>query len=179
MPLKREALPLLGRTTRGGRAGACNTLVLDPDGSRHGVNTDVPGALRCWASTTSPWNGPWSSAAAPPRPRCCWPWPSAAAARHAPRPRPDRAAETVGGDGAPSAPTVDVVLIADVETLAGDVLVSTVPAAAQVPGLVAALADIPLVFDVVYDPWPTPLAAAAERSGRTCSAASTCWSHRP
>ncbi len=49
----------------------------------------------------------------------------------------------------------------------GDVLVSTVPASAQVPGLLAAVADIPLVFEVVYEPWPTPLAAAAERSGRT------------
>jgi shikimate dehydrogenase len=47
------------------------------------------------------------------------------------------------------------------------VLVSTVPTSAQVPELVAAMADIPLVFDVVYDPWPTPLATAAERSGRT------------
>ena len=41
------------------------------------------------------------------------------------------------------------------------------PASAQVPELVAAVADIPLVFEVVYSPWPTPLAAAAERSGRT------------
>ena len=46
-------------------------------------------------------------------------------------------------------------------------LVSTVPASAQVPELLAAVAEIPLVFDVVYEPWPTPLAAAAERSGRT------------
>jgi shikimate dehydrogenase len=45
--------------------------------------------------------------------------------------------------------------------------VSTVPASAQVPELIAAVADVPLVFDVVYEPWPTPLAAAAERSGRT------------
>jgi hypothetical protein len=45
-------------------------------------------------------------------------------------------------------------------------LVSTVPVSAQVPELLAAVAS-PLVFDVVYDPWPTPLAAAAERSGRT------------
>jgi shikimate dehydrogenase len=36
-----------------------------------------------------------------------------------------------------------------------------------VPELLAAVAGIPFVFDVVYDPWPTPLATASERSGRT------------
>ena len=66
-----------------------------------------------------------------------------------------------------SAPVVDVVVLEGVTALSGDVVVSTVPASAQVPGLVAAVADIPLVFEVVYSPWPTPLAAAAERSGRT------------
>jgi shikimate dehydrogenase len=66
-----------------------------------------------------------------------------------------------------SAPTVEAVLIGDAEALAGDVLVSTLPASAQVPDLIAAVAEIPLVFDVVYEPWPTPLVVAAERSGRT------------
>ena len=81
---------------------------------------------------------------------------------------PDRAAETAHAVAAHrSAPTVEVALIGDAEALTGDVLVSTVPASAQVPDLVAAVADVPLVFDVVYEPWPTPLAAAAERSGRT------------
>ena len=80
----------------------------------------------------------------------------------------DRAAETVHAVAAHrSAPTVEVALIDEAGALAGDVLVSTVPASAQVPDLIAAVADVPLVFDVVYEPWPTPLAAAAERSGRT------------
>jgi shikimate dehydrogenase len=80
----------------------------------------------------------------------------------------DRAAATVHAVAAHrSAPTVEVALIDGVETLTGDVLVSTVPASAQVPDVIAAVAGIPLVFDVVYDPWPTPLAAAAGRSGRT------------
>jgi shikimate dehydrogenase len=43
----------------------------------------------------------------------------------------------------------------------GDVVVSTVPADAQDADLVARCADVPVVFDVIYDPWPTPLAAAA------------------
>ncbi len=38
-------------------------------------------------------------------------------------------------------------------------VVSTVPAAAQTAGLLAACAEVAGVFEVVYDPWPTPLAA--------------------
>jgi shikimate dehydrogenase len=40
------------------------------------------------------------------------------------------------------------------------VLVSTIPAAAQDPGLVSRCAQVPVVFEVIYDPWPTPLAAS-------------------
>ncbi len=42
-----------------------------------------------------------------------------------------------------------------------DVVVSTIPASAQTPELVAGCADVPVVFDVLYDPWPTPLVASA------------------
>lgn len=46
------------------------------------------------------------------------------------------------------------------------VLVSTVPSAALQPHL-ADLAGAPCVLDVIYDPWPTPLArAVAEQGGR-------------
>ena len=47
-----------------------------------------------------------------------------------------------------------------------DVVVSTIPAAAQSSDLVARCAEIPVVFEALYDPWPTPLAAAALASGR-------------
>jgi shikimate dehydrogenase len=47
-----------------------------------------------------------------------------------------------------------------------DILVSTIPAVAQTPWLVRSADPCPVVFEVVYDPWPTPLAAAALRSGR-------------
>ncbi len=60
-----------------------------------------------------------------------------------------------------------MVALAEATLLPGDVLVSTVPTSAQTTDLLAAVADVPLVFEVVYDPWPTPLAVAAERSGRT------------
>ena len=52
-------------------------------------------------------------------------------------------------------------------SLEADLVVSTVPVSAQVPELVAAALDARTVFDVVYDPWPTPLAAAATAAGRT------------
>jgi shikimate dehydrogenase len=47
-----------------------------------------------------------------------------------------------------------------------DTVVSTVPASALEPHVPAILALRPsLVFDVVYHPWPTPLATAAAASG--------------
>ena len=46
MPLKREAVPLLDTQDDWVRlAAVCNTVVLDEDGRRHGLNTDVTGAL--------------------------------------------------------------------------------------------------------------------------------------
>ncbi|MEU4806086.1 shikimate dehydrogenase [Actinosynnema sp. NPDC023587] len=46
-----------------------------------------------------------------------------------------------------------------------DVLVSTVPPAATEP-VAHALAESPCVLDVIYHPWPTPLAHAVEKRGR-------------
>ena len=45
-----------------------------------------------------------------------------------------------------------------------EVLVSTVPSAA-LEGFAGQLARAPRILDVIYDPWPTPLVAAAERNG--------------
>jgi shikimate dehydrogenase len=47
------------------------------------------------------------------------------------------------------------------------VLVSTIPVSAQSVELLGRVEDVPVVFDVVYDPWQTPLSAAAARDGRT------------
>ena len=59
-----------------------------------------------------------------------------------------------------AAPRVEV---GDLATgrVVGDVLVSTIPATAQTPDLVERCAAVPVVFEVLYDPWPTPLAASA------------------
>lgn len=61
--------------------------------------------------------------------------------------------------------SIDDAALADV-VAASAVLVSTVPAAAAAP-IVDALAYAPVVLDAIYDPWPTPLAAAVEAAGGT------------
>jgi shikimate dehydrogenase len=80
---------------------------------------------------------------------------------------PTRAAGTVEAVRRhPHPPRLDVVLLDELRSDGADVVVSTVPAEAQSAALLAVLADVPVVFDVVYEPWPTPLAAAAAAEGR-------------
>lgn len=178
MPLKREAVGLVDEVTDRARlAGAVNTLLLG-DGTRVGDNTDLPGA------------------AAAIRERTTMPLASAAilgggatatsvglalvelgvrSVRVVVR-EEARAAETVDALRAhPAAPEVTVEPLigqqrSDETVLpsagAGDVLVSTIPAAAQTPALVDRWRDVPVVFEALYDPWPTPLAAAALASDR-------------
>ncbi len=52
------------------------------------------------------------------------------------------------------------------DVMDADIVVSTIPVAAQVPDLLRRVAGVPVVFEALYDPWPTPLAAAALASGR-------------
>jgi shikimate dehydrogenase len=163
MPLKREAMALADRVSgRAALAGAANTLLL-VDGHVHADNTDLPGAV---AALRERWDGDLTAAtvlgagatAASTGLALC----EAGAVEVTLLVRsPERAAETVAAiERHPSAPTVRVgSLASDVPT--GEVLVSTIPASAQAPQLVARCAAVPVVFEVLYDPWPTPLAAAA------------------
>jgi shikimate dehydrogenase len=171
MPLKREVLPLLDSAdTWVHAAGACNTVLVEPDGQRHGLNTDVTGALMVLGELD-------------PLPRAVVLGGGATAASVllALAERGTTEATIVVRDPARAEETLavlaafDRLLAVDVRTFAdvsaasfdADVLVSTVPASAQVPDLLAAVAEIPVVFEVLYDPWPTPLAAAASAAGRT------------
>src|SRR4051794_3133071 len=53
MPLKREVVPLLTSQDHWTQiSGVANTLLLDAEGGRHGLNTDVPGAEAAIAKTT-------------------------------------------------------------------------------------------------------------------------------
>lgn len=169
-PLKREAVPLLTSMDEWTRAsGACNTILLDPDGTRHGLNTDVTGAVRVLAEADVDCaeavvlgGGATATSVL-----------LALAERGLRRATiavrdPDRAAPAVTAVTAHrGGPEVEVVALGEASVLSGDVVVSTVPASAQTLDVLASVADVPVVFDVVYDPWPTPLAAAAERTGRT------------
>jgi shikimate dehydrogenase len=164
MPLKREALPLVDRVTeRARQAGAVNTVVLEDDGTRVGDNTDLPGAAAAvrerttipLATATILGGGATATsiglALAEVGVRSI-----AVAVRDA-----ARATETVAALRAhPAAPDVVVSPLGEAPT-AVDVLVSTIPATAQTAELVARCADVPVVFDALYDPWPTPLVAAA------------------
>lgn len=171
MPLKREVLPLLDSVDPWVQAtGACNTVLLEPDGQRHGLNTDVTGALMVLGDRE-------------PLPRALVIGGGATAAsvllalvEHGTTEAtllvrdPSRAEETVRVVTATDRPLrVDVCALDDVtaSVLEADVVVSTVPASAQTPELVALVAEVPVVFEVVYDPWPTPLADAAAAAGHT------------
>src|SRR5690606_26455095 len=78
---------------------------------------------------------------------------------------PDRAQPTVGVLAGEARLEVDVLPI-DGAAVVGEVVVSTVPVAAQSDALVAATASAAVVFEVVYDPWPSPIAAAAAARGQ-------------
>ena len=168
MPLKREAVDLvssLSATAR--RAGAVNTLLLDAAGLT-GDNTDVPGAAAALAergvtqvrAAAVIGGGATATSVGLALADC-------GAERITMLVRdPARAAETVAAVRAhPSAPRVSVENLLGPAVMA-DLVVSTVPAAAQDAELVARCSEVRAVFDVVYDPWPTPLAAAAGARGQ-------------
>lgn len=174
MPLKREAMPLLDDQDEWVRlTSVCNTIVLDESGHRHGLNTDVTGALRVLHEHERTGDravilGGGATAASLLLAL------AERGARHATLVvrDPDRAEETVRVVlGRPRGPEVVVRTFDQVagDRLEADILVSTVPASAQVPELLAAVAGIPHVFEVVYEPCPTPLAAAATRAGHAVS----------
>ena len=163
MPLKREAMPLADTVSaRAALVGAANTLVL-VEGEVHADNTDLPGAA---AAIRERYDGPVTAAtvlgagatAASVGLALC---DLGARSLLLLARDPARATETVTAvERHPCGPRVEVGLLTD-RPAQGEVLVSTIPAAAQDAGLVARSVDAPVVFDVVYDPWPTPLAAAS------------------
>ncbi|CAB4944352.1 unannotated protein [freshwater metagenome] len=170
MPLKREALPLVDRLTDRARlAGAVNTLLLEPGGERVGDNTDLPGAAAAVRERTS---APLGAAVV------LGGGATAASVGLALADLGVRTIDLLVRDVSRAGDTVEVLrshtagvdvrtgLLDASEPLVADIVVSTIPAAAQVPGLLHRVAEVPVVFEALYDPWPTPLAAAALASGR-------------
>jgi shikimate dehydrogenase len=164
MPLKRRALALSEAVTdRAQLAGAANTLLLEDGVPVLADNTDLPGAA---AALRERYDGPvtavtvlggGATAASTGLAMCDL---GAERVRLLVR-SPERAGEALDAIARhPSSPRVEVGSLAE-EPIEGDVLISTVPVAAQDDDLVARCAEAPVVFEVLYDPWPTPLAAAA------------------
>ncbi|RYB95649.1 shikimate dehydrogenase [Nocardioides oleivorans] len=169
MPLKREVVPLVDRLTDRARlAGAVNTLLLEESGERVGDNTDLPGAAAAIRERTTM---PLSSAAILGGGATAGSVGLALAALGVTSMdvlvrEESRARETV--DVLRSHPAGVVVRTARLdaaEAIAADVVVSTIPATAQTDALVARCADVPVVFEALYDPWPTPLAASVPEDG--------------
>jgi shikimate dehydrogenase len=173
MPLKRTVVPLVDSLDEWAKlSGVANTVLLE-DGRRLGFNTDIPGAM---AALVERVHEPLRSAVV------LGGGATAASVLHALAELgcttatvvvrdPARAEETVAAVSAhPRAPELSVGTIdhavADGLPSDVDIVVSTIPTEAQTPGLLAACAEAPTVFEVVYDPWPTPIARAAQESGR-------------
>ena len=168
MPLKRAVLPLLDRTEPLAlQVGGANTVIF-AGGQRHGCNTDVPGmvAALAEAGVTSPAGATILGAGA-----------TACAALGALR---ETGLATVVVQVRDQARAGDLLAAARRLGLAvelrpfgrpvrdGDLLISTVPAGAAdfyAERAIDPRARPSAVLDVVYDPWPTALAAAAAGTG--------------
>jgi shikimate dehydrogenase len=168
MPLKLAALEVGRPDELAALVGAANTLVFDHDSGVHRVtNTDVAGMVEAVRSSgveavrsaTVLGAGGTARAALASIARL-GARRVTVAARTLERAEPLRPlAESLG---------IDLVVQHWTEPLpSSDLLVSTVVAGAADGLAESAAASAPVVFDVIYDPWPTALAVAAEQRGRT------------
>ena len=182
MPLKRTVVPLVDSLDDWAQlSGVANTVLLG-DGRRLGFNTDAPGAMAALLERVA---DPVRSAVVIGGGATATSVLLALAELGCTTAQllvrdPSRAEETVAAIGAhPRAPEVSVSTIAGADDREADIVVSTVPAEAQTPELLAACAAIP------------PSSRSSTTRGRPrwrarrwtpdarWSAASTCWPTRP
>jgi shikimate dehydrogenase len=175
MPLKRAVLGLLDHVEPLAlEVGAANTVVF-AGGARHGHNTDVPGMISALTEAGMPGPG---SGPAPAGVLILGAGATACSALAAVRGLGTREVTVAVRDqhraaglrAAASRLGLAVALIPfdTPEAAAPDLLISTVPAgAADIHSeRIRAGTLVPrFVLDVVYHPWPTPLAVAAQQSG--------------
>jgi shikimate dehydrogenase len=181
MPLKRTVLPLLDHTDPlAVIAGGANTVVFRPDG-RYGYNTDVQGivdALTEAGAGLARGDGPPRPPAAPGSVAIIGAGATACSALAALAELGTPAADVVVRDPSRAADllaaagrlhvAVRLLPLTALTDAAPGLVISTVPAGAadgyaeriRVTGRAPAA-----VLDVVYDPWPTPLAEAATAAG--------------
>ncbi|GAA3468810.1 shikimate dehydrogenase [Nonomuraea roseola] len=166
MPLKRAVLPLLDSVSDlAVEVGGANTVVFT-DGVRHGDNTDVYGIERALGEAGVP---------APGSALVLGAGATAASALAALRNLGLRTATLVARDPARAGETIEVaerlgvaLAVASFDKLEAlldvDLVVSTLPGGAA-DSFAGQLARVPALFDVVYAPWPTRLAASVEAGG--------------
>ena len=172
MPLKRAVIPLLDRIEPlATQVGAVNTVLLAAE-QRIGYNTDTPGFVRVLASRGV-------GKQAPPGPvLILGGGATARAVLPALRDLGERSVMVAVRDRGRAADLrsaadrlgmATALLPLDTASLpAARVVISTVPAAGSelIAQLFAQLHPVPeVVFDVVYHPWPTPLATVAAAAG--------------
>lgn len=173
MPLKRTVVDLLDhREPLVDATGVANTVVLE-GGRRLGYNTDIPGSVNAIRERTSASLdnaailGGGATAAS-------LGWALADLGCEELRlfvRNVATVAETVAViKQHPHAPQVELGTLSDLgEVHAVDLIASTIPVEAQTPALLRSMehSGAGVVFDVIYDPWPTPLAMWAAADGRT------------
>ncbi|MCX5389543.1 shikimate dehydrogenase [Streptomyces sp. NBC_00094] len=170
MPLKRAVIPLLDEISDTAAAvEAVNTLVLHEDGRRVGDNTDIPGMIAALSergvekveSAAILGAGATASSALAALARICE-GPVTAYVRSEAR------AEEMRGWGERLGVDVRTAAWEDAaEAFAAPLVIATTPAGAT-NALATAVPDtVGTLFDVLYDPWPTALAAAwSDRGGK-------------
>jgi shikimate dehydrogenase len=162
MPLKRAVLPLLDEVSALARAvGGANTVIFD-DGRRLGFNTDVYGITA--ALEEAGIERPGSAVVIGGGATAC----SALAALRLPK--VTLVVRDIGRAAEAVAAAERLRVGVSVRTLAeplpeADLIISTLPAGAADPHAAAIAHAADAVLDVVYDPWPTPLAEAVRARG--------------
>ncbi|WP_442802478.1 shikimate dehydrogenase [Streptomyces sp. CMB-StM0423] len=170
MPLKRAAIPLLDEVSATARSvEAVNTVVLHDDGRRFGDNTDIPGITAALRErgiekverAAVLGAGATASSALAALASVCTGEVTAYVRSAARATEMEQWGERLGvsvrcADWSEAAAAFDAPLV-----------VATTPAGAT-DGLAAAVPERPgALFDVLYEPWPTPLAGAWAARGGT------------
>jgi shikimate dehydrogenase len=167
MPLKRAVLPLLDEVSSTAReAGAANTVILE-DGRRSGDNTDVPGIVAALAergvqqvrSATILGGGATAESVLLALRRI-------GLATVTVQVRDPARAEGLVSRAVAGGVDAIVSRLGD-DPPESELVVSTVPAAAVAERADRLVVRSDVVFDAIYDPWPTPLTERAIDLGRT------------
>lgn len=168
MPLKRAVIELCDTVSaRARQVNAVNTVLLAPDGRRTGENTDVPGIVRAVSLRAHVESiggvgilGGGATAGSAVGACAVLGVPAVAAVRSPGRHAELRSVADATGADLRLVPWSDVS-----EVMTEDLVISTIPAGASSELASSVPAAVGVLLDVVYSPWPTPLAQQWQRRG--------------